>query len=102
MDRTLAPYLHDPKTVFVISSDFCHWGANFDFLYYDKSKGEIWQSTEALDREGASLIEKQDAEVRMGCVIEHRALHDTWRRRKQRFADTTALRYICAPWKRVD
>ena len=102
MDRTLAPYLHDPKTVFVISSDFCHWGANFDFLYYDKSKGEIWQSTEALDREGASLIEKQDAEVRMVCVIEHRALHDIWRRRKQQFADTTALRYICAPWKRVD
>lgn len=24
--RLLAPYLCDPKTLFVISSDFCHWG----------------------------------------------------------------------------
>ena len=70
MGRTLAPYLGDPKTVFVVSSDFCHWGASFDFMYYDKSKGEIWQSTEALDREGASLIEKQDAEVHALFAIE--------------------------------
>jgi hypothetical protein len=22
----LAPYFEDPETLFVISSDFCHWG----------------------------------------------------------------------------
>jgi predicted class III extradiol MEMO1 family dioxygenase len=25
----LAPYLADPHTLFVISSDFCHWGTRF-------------------------------------------------------------------------
>lgn len=55
--------MKDPKTVFVVSSDFCHWGPNFDFQYYDKSKGAIWQSIEALDKEGAQFIENQDPEV---------------------------------------
>ncbi|KAL6703069.1 hypothetical protein ACN47E_010206 [Coniothyrium glycines] len=30
----LAPYLADPTTVFVISSDFCHWGSRFRYTYY--------------------------------------------------------------------
>lgn len=55
--------MKDPKTVFVISSDFCHWGPNFEYTPYDKSKGEIWQSIEAMDRRGAELIESQDADV---------------------------------------
>jgi len=40
--QILAPYLVDPTSVFVISSDFCHWGARFDYTYYvseDGSKG---------------------------------------------------------------
>jgi AmmeMemoRadiSam system protein B len=30
----LAPYLADPANVFVISSDFCHWGSRFNYTYY--------------------------------------------------------------------
>lgn len=30
----LAPYLNDPSNVFIISSDFCHWGRRFDYTYY--------------------------------------------------------------------
>lgn len=30
----LAPYLADPTNVFVISSDFCHWGPRFRYTYY--------------------------------------------------------------------
>lgn len=45
-----ANYLADPENFFVISSDFCHWGDRFNYKHYDKSKGEIWQSIEALDR----------------------------------------------------
>lgn len=30
----LAPYLADPENAFVISSDFCHWGARFGYTYY--------------------------------------------------------------------
>jgi AmmeMemoRadiSam system protein B len=30
----LAPYLADPCNVFLISSDFCHWGSRFGYTYY--------------------------------------------------------------------
>ncbi|KAF1937330.1 UPF0103-domain-containing protein [Clathrospora elynae] len=30
----LAPYLSDPSNIFVISSDFCHWGSRFRYTYY--------------------------------------------------------------------
>ena len=63
INRVLAPYVKDPKTVFVISSDFCHWGSNFEYTPYDPSKGEIWESISAMDHEGAELIESQDADV---------------------------------------
>ena len=44
-----AKYLADPTNLFVISSDFCHWGDRFHYTYYDQSKGEIHQSIKALD-----------------------------------------------------
>ena len=31
----LAPYLSDPSNIFVISSDFCHWGSRFRYTYYE-------------------------------------------------------------------
>ncbi|TID22852.1 UPF0103-domain-containing protein [Venturia nashicola] len=30
----LAPFLKDPTTVFIASSDFCHWGTRFGYTYY--------------------------------------------------------------------
>ena len=44
-----AKYLADPTNLFVISSDFCHWGDRFHYTYYDETKGEIHQSIKALD-----------------------------------------------------
>jgi MEMO1 family protein len=32
--RILAPYLKDPENAFIISSDFCHWGAHFSYMVY--------------------------------------------------------------------
>ena len=29
----LAPYIADPTNVFIISSDFCHWGCRFNYTY---------------------------------------------------------------------
>ncbi|XP_060515747.1 protein MEMO1 isoform X1 [Cylas formicarius] len=55
--RILAPYLADPKNLFVISSDFCHWGHRFRYTYYDRSYGNIYQSIEGLDRVGMNIIE---------------------------------------------
>lgn len=62
LNRVLKNYLEDDETVFVISSDFCHWGSAFHFQYYDPSDGEIWESIEKLDKKGASLICNEDAD----------------------------------------
>jgi AmmeMemoRadiSam system protein B len=32
--KLLSSYLGDPSSVFVISSDFCHWGTRFQYTYY--------------------------------------------------------------------
>ncbi|KAI9782653.1 MAG: hypothetical protein M1835_003966 [Candelina submexicana] len=32
--QILAPYLSDPSSIFIISSDFCHWGLRFNYTYY--------------------------------------------------------------------
>jgi len=32
--KILAPYLADPTSVFVVSSDFCHWGSRFQYTRY--------------------------------------------------------------------
>lgn len=46
----LAPYLADSQNLFVISSDFCHWGKRFSYTYYDASNGPIHKSIEQLDK----------------------------------------------------
>lgn len=48
--KIFAPYLADPQTLFVISSDFCHWGQRFRYTYHDKSHGQIYKSIENLDK----------------------------------------------------
>lgn len=53
----LAPYLQDQNTLFVVSSDFCHWGANFDYFPYNKEDGAIHESIEKMDKQGMELIE---------------------------------------------
>lgn len=59
----LRPAFADARTLFVISSDFCHWGSRFDYRPHDASRGPaIWQSIEALDRDGMALIEALDAD----------------------------------------
>lgn len=60
--QILAPYLADPQNLFVVSSDFCHWGQRFRYTHYDESCGAIHQSIEKLDREGMQIIERLDPE----------------------------------------
>nr|CAG4644141.1 EOG090X09ZA [Lepidurus arcticus] len=57
----LAKYLAEPENLFIISSDFCHWGQRFRYTYYDKTCGEIHQSIRQLDQQGMSMIEQLDA-----------------------------------------
>jgi len=57
----LSKYLLQPENLFIISSDFCHWGRRFRYTFYDKSFGKIYQSIEALDKMGMAKIEDLDA-----------------------------------------
>ena len=54
--RIFAKYLSDPSNLFVISSDFCHWGQRFRYTYYDDKKGEIHESIKALDHAVIALF----------------------------------------------
>lgn len=62
ISRVLKKYMEDDETVFVVSSDFCHWGSAFHFQYYDSNDGDIWESIEKLDMKGAALICNEDAD----------------------------------------
>eukprot|EP00792_Barthelona_sp_PAP020_P013080 TRINITY_DN807_c0_g1_i1.p1 TRINITY_DN807_c0_g1~~TRINITY_DN807_c0_g1_i1.p1 ORF type:complete len:285 (+),score=88.64 TRINITY_DN807_c0_g1_i1:163-1017(+) len=58
--RLLAPALLevlDERTLVVISSDFCHYGArNFDFAPKPKNNQKVFELIENLDRQGIDLI----------------------------------------------
>ncbi|CAD6576067.1 MAG: hypothetical protein CYPHOPRED_005862 [Cyphobasidiales sp. Tagirdzhanova-0007] len=72
--KLLAPFLADPHTFFVVSSDFCHWGTRFSYTYYQSpsnpsgtslsrsntpssmSSYPIHASIQAVDHEGMSHI----------------------------------------------
>jgi AmmeMemoRadiSam system protein B len=69
----LAPYLADPANMFVISSDFCHWGSRFRYTYYQPADGApatqlkthsriprdypIHDSIKAVDQESMDAVE---------------------------------------------
>ncbi|XP_065564446.1 protein MEMO1-like [Artemia franciscana] len=60
--QILSKYLADPENLFVISSDFCHWGGRFSYKYYEPSAGPIFKQITQLDKQGMDLIELLDAE----------------------------------------
>ncbi|KAL1094823.1 hypothetical protein V6Z11_D06G116700 [Gossypium hirsutum] len=61
--KKLAKYVDDPHNFFSVSSDFCHWGSRFNYMYYDKKYGAIHKSIEALDKMGMDIIETGDADA---------------------------------------
>lgn len=56
--RKLEEIYLDERTLFVISSDFCHWGERFGYTFYDETKGEIWQSIQYYDSLAFDIISK--------------------------------------------
>ena len=61
LGKCLYDLYEDPKTLFVISSDFCHWGNNFDFTYYNKKFKTVNESTEDLDRQALNIIGEKNS-----------------------------------------
>ncbi|MGH0132509.1 UNVERIFIED_CONTAM: hypothetical protein FKN15_036779 [Acipenser sinensis] len=64
--KLLSKYLADPSNLFVISSDFCHWGQRFRYTYYDETQGEIYRSIEHLDKMD-TLLDIPDAQAPRKC-----------------------------------
>lgn len=60
--KILSEYYKDNETLFVISSDFCHWGNRFRYTYYNNEDGKIHESIEKLDKWGMQMIETQNPE----------------------------------------
>ncbi|KAI8855200.1 memo-like protein-domain-containing protein [Chytridium lagenaria] len=50
------------ETIFIISSDFCHWGSRFNYTPKPTYDQQIFEFIESLDHEGMELIEKTSPE----------------------------------------
>jgi MEMO1 family protein len=61
--RIFAEYLKDPSNVFVISSDFSHWGSRFGYTFHRKEWGSIADSIKQLDHLGIEAISAMDPEA---------------------------------------
>ncbi|KAF8819203.1 Memo family protein [Cardiosporidium cionae] len=60
--KLLLPFFEDERTLFVISSDFCHWGTRYRYNYiHPRCRNvPIFKSIETLDLEAIRLIEAHD------------------------------------------
>jgi AmmeMemoRadiSam system protein B len=54
--KIFASYIADPQNLFVISSDFCHWGNRFRYTPTDSSGKPIHEQIAALDQRGMEAI----------------------------------------------
>jgi AmmeMemoRadiSam system protein B len=62
--RIFANYLADPTNLFVISSDFCHWGQRFRYSPMEQSNGRpIHEQISALDKQGMDAISTLDPSI---------------------------------------
>ncbi|KAF9975016.1 hypothetical protein BGZ73_001469 [Actinomortierella ambigua] len=59
----LAPYLQDPDNLFVISTDFCHWGTRFDYTYYADNHGNVTHQLHAAQKKGKLATTPQDPAI---------------------------------------
>ena len=60
--KILSDYFKDDETLFIISSDFCHWGDSFDYMPIGEDKKEpVSTFIERMDKEGMDAIEQQDS-----------------------------------------
>ena len=66
--QIFAKYLADPTSVFIISSDFAHWGARFRYTYYEPSTGSatLLKASASIPRDPP--IHESIGRVDMRCI----------------------------------
>ena len=63
--KILLPLFLDKRVIFIVSSDFCHWGKAFNYTYgkyVKESDKNLNKAIAKLDREGMNLIEQNNLE----------------------------------------
>ena len=55
----LKPHFSDPKSVFIFSTDFCHWGRHYNYMPFADSES-IYNDIEKLDLRGLDLIKAKN------------------------------------------
>ena len=60
--KILMDHFKDPRTLFIISSDFCHWGVRYNYRHRADKHGEseIFESIEELDKDGFDKIKTHE------------------------------------------
>lgn len=62
--KVFAKYIADPHNLFVISSDFCHWGNRFHYTPNEPSTGRpIHEQIATLDQRGMDAIAELDPSI---------------------------------------
>lgn len=56
----LKEFADDPKTLFVISSDFTHWGKTYGYTYLPEGDGQIYERIRKIDMDAVELIKACD------------------------------------------
>ncbi|KAF2834281.1 UPF0103-domain-containing protein [Patellaria atrata CBS 101060] len=64
----LAEYLEDPTSLFIISSDFCHWGSRFRYTYYVPSEGPAYNLASSAKTPRNPQIHESIAKVDHWCM----------------------------------
>lgn len=78
--QLLAPYLRDPQNVFVVSSDFAHWGLRFRYTHYVPSSNAAAVSLRQTDKTPKSPpIHESIKQVDFECIAAcESGSHDDW------------------------
>ncbi|EGR29819.1 hypothetical protein IMG5_148030 [Ichthyophthirius multifiliis] len=58
--QIFSKFVDQDDTLFIVSTDFCHWGQKYKYTYFNKDDGEIYEQIEKLDQRGMTIIEKHD------------------------------------------
>lgn len=60
--QLLKPFFNDNDSLFLISTDFCHWGKRFNYTVHDKKNQFIFQSISDIDLKGVDAIKSKKRE----------------------------------------
>jgi len=76
--RYLSKFMRDPQNLFIISSDFCHWGSRFHYLYYspDEDPRGVYDEWKIIYRNDISLSESIDRLDFLGMKIISKLNHE--------------------------